>query len=158
MKSTKSRKPGSTPRSKPAAPAADAGTPERTVQRSDYPGFEKRLRARWLALCAEIRQTLNRTDQEQYADIAGQVRDAEDEALADLIVDINHAEVARDVEELRDIEAALERIATGSYGACLSCGIGIPRERLEAYPTAKRCLPCQQQHERTRMQPPKPTL
>ena len=45
--------------------------------------------------------------------------------------------------ELGDIEAALERIQAGTYGTCTDCGITIPAARLNAYPTAKRCIDCQ---------------
>jgi RNA polymerase-binding transcription factor DksA len=33
---------------------------------------------------------------------------------------------------------------------CVDCGASVGYERLEAYPTAKRCLACQQAHEKTR--------
>jgi len=66
--------------------------------------------------------------------------------------------VARDVEEIRDIDAALQRLAAGTYGVCARCEKSIHRPRLEAYPTAKRCLPCQQLHERSRLQTQAPTL
>jgi RNA polymerase-binding transcription factor DksA len=108
------------------------------------------LRARWLALRAEIRDTLLRTDEEQYARIAGEVHDAAEDALADLLVDVNLAEITRDVQEVRDIEAALRRIATRIYGVCAQCREPIDRKRLEVYPTAKRCLSCQQAHDRAR--------
>jgi DnaK suppressor protein len=101
------------------------------------------------ALRAEIRDTLQRTGDERYSQLAGQVHDAGEESLADLLVDVNQAEIARDVREIRDIDAAQRRIANGSYGICLDCDESIVRERLEAYPTAKRCLKCQQKHERT---------
>lgn len=45
--------------------------------------------------------------------------------------------------ELSDIDAALERIETGTYGICTDCGVSIPDARLNAYPTAKRCIDCQ---------------
>ena len=34
-------------------------------------------------------------------------------------------------------------------GICIDCGDAVAYERLAAYPTAKRCLGCQQQRERT---------
>lgn len=122
------------------------------LQPADGAHFGNRLRERWLALREEIRNTLLRADDERYADIAGDVHDLEDESLADLLTDVSHAEVARDVAEVRDIEIALQRIAAGTYGVCVRCGKPIDRERLEAHPTAKRCLPCQQYHERSRPQ------
>jgi DnaK suppressor protein len=45
--------------------------------------------------------------------------------------------------ELGDIDAALERIQAGTYGQCTDCGVTIAPTRLNAYPTAKRCLDCQ---------------
>ena len=155
---SKPPKPRSTLRLKRPTRAAAQELPLQIVTRAAYSHFEKRLRDRWLELRAEIRDRLLRADAEAFADIAGQVHDAEDESLADLLVDINNAEVTRDVEEVRDIEAALQRIADGTYGTCLECRTPIARARLEAYPTAKRCLPCQQRHERTRAQPPRPKL
>ncbi len=45
--------------------------------------------------------------------------------------------------ELGDIDAALERIQAGTYGTCTDCGAVIAPARLNAYPTAKRCIDCQ---------------
>lgn len=43
---------------------------------------------------------------------------------------------------LKNINAALEKIERGEYGACEKCGGKIPLERLEIYPEAKYCLKC----------------
>lgn len=114
----------------------------------DMPLFEIRLRARLRALRARIRSTLLRCDAEAYGQLAGQVHDAQEEALADLLVDVNLAELTREVQEVRDVDAALRRILVGAYGLCVDCGERIDRRRLEAYPTAKRCLGCQRVHDR----------
>ncbi|MDO9188717.1 MAG: TraR/DksA C4-type zinc finger protein, partial [Sulfurimicrobium sp.] len=37
----------------------------------------------------------------------------------------------------------------GEYGVCGDCGEAIRFERLQAYPTAVRCVNCQQQYEKT---------
>lgn len=111
---------------------------------------EQRLRARGRQLRQEIHDTLLRSDAEQFARIAGEVRDSGEDSVADLLVDVNLAEVDRDVAELRDVEAALARISVGTYGTCTVCGEPIAPERLEAYPTAKRCLPCQRRHDQAR--------
>ncbi|MDQ3646217.1 MAG: TraR/DksA family transcriptional regulator [Actinomycetota bacterium] len=42
------------------------------------------------------------------------------------------------------VEAALIRIAEGSYGKCERCGGEIPIERLDALPTASLCVTCKQ--------------
>lgn len=43
---------------------------------------------------------------------------------------------------LRRIDAALQRLATGSYGTCERCGLPIPPGRLAARPTATMCTAC----------------
>jgi DnaK suppressor protein len=45
---------------------------------------------------------------------------------------------------LRLIEAALRRIADGSFGVCVTCGEEIKKRRLEALPWTQFCLPCQE--------------
>lgn len=46
---------------------------------------------------------------------------------------------------LRQTEAALARIADGTYGKCAECGADIAPGRLEARPEAELCVSCQQQ-------------
>jgi RNA polymerase-binding protein DksA len=50
---------------------------------------------------------------------------------------------------LTEVDAALERIAAGTYGACTSCGRPIAPERLEALPWAAHCIDCQRELGRT---------
>jgi RNA polymerase-binding transcription factor DksA len=45
-------------------------------------------------------------------------------------------------ESLDDVDAALGRLADGTYGHCERCGKSISEARLEAMPTARRCLDC----------------
>jgi DnaK suppressor protein len=45
---------------------------------------------------------------------------------------------------LAEIDAALDRIAAGTYGLCVHCGAAIPDERLEFRPFASGCVSCQQ--------------
>jgi DnaK suppressor protein len=100
----------------------------------------------------EIRQTLLKSDQEQYTMIADQVRDLEDDSFATLMVDVNLAEIDRDLEELRLIDRAMARLCDGSYGHCESCGSPIELARLRAAPFASRCFECQSAFERTHFQ------
>jgi DnaK suppressor protein len=50
------------------------------------------------------------------------------------------AQAAR--EHLADIDAALARLADGSYGTCRACGQPIGAERLAARPAARTCIGC----------------
>jgi DnaK suppressor protein len=108
-----------------------------------------RLRERASQLRAEIRSTLERSADETHVKIAEQVRDNEDDSFSNLIVDLNLAEIDRDANELRRIDTALARINEGSYGQCESCGQDIPQARLQAEPTALRCVQCQELFEKT---------
>ncbi|MGO9095124.1 MAG: TraR/DksA family transcriptional regulator [Bryobacteraceae bacterium] len=47
-------------------------------------------------------------------------------------------------ELLREVEAALHRLAEGDYGICQGCGAPILEERLEAVPWASHCVRCQE--------------
>jgi len=49
---------------------------------------------------------------------------------------------SRENKFLRYIEEALERIEKGTYGVCMSCNQEIPKERLEAVPHTRLCVPC----------------
>ncbi len=110
------------------------------------------MRARQVQLREEIRQALVKADSEHYQQIADSVRDLEDESFADLIVDVGLAEIDRDLDELRAIDAALMRVADGSYGDCAVCDKPIDPKRLEITPQALRCIDCQTIFERTHFQ------
>jgi len=45
-------------------------------------------------------------------------------------------------ETLDDVEHALEKLGTGTYGVCESCGEHIDPARLEAKPAARMCMDC----------------
>lgn len=59
------------------------------------------------------------------------------------------ADDARDLAELRAIEAARDRMDQGTYGICTDCGAAIAFERLHAEPEAARCIECQRRYEKT---------
>ncbi|GMA59192.1 hypothetical protein GCM10025858_36950 [Alicyclobacillus sacchari] len=54
----------------------------------------------------------------------------------------------REEAYLEDIDEALKRIDAGTYGVCAECGREITSERLEAMPTARYCIDCQEDAER----------
>jgi RNA polymerase-binding protein DksA len=127
-------------------------TPE---QRAELNSIIVDRRAR---LVADIRREVNQSREETFGAVAGPVTDTGDEAVADLLSDLDTAEVTRDLAELRELEAARARLAAGSYGACESCGREIAYARLRAHPAATRCIECQTVYERTHAHPPEPKL
>ena len=48
-----------------------------------------------------------------------------------------------DGDELREVEAALVRVKTGTYGLCTECGAPLPLAQLGALPQARRCMQCE---------------
>ena len=111
--------------------------------------FKTMLRERSDQLRGEIRSTLERSSNETHVRVAEQARDMEDDSFSNLIVDLNFSEIERDADELRRIEGALRRANDGSYGLCADCDAVIPTPRLEAEPTALRCVRCQERYEKT---------
>lgn len=111
--------------------------------------LHRTLKQRDAELRAEIREELLRSDDEHYIDLAGRVHDAEDESVADLLINVNLSIIDAHLGELREVEQALQRIESGEYGICVDCGQAIMHERLAAAPTTRRCVECQARHERT---------
>lgn len=120
--------------------------------------LEAMMKARHAELSAEIRTEVARARDESFGEVAGSVTDLADEAAADVLSDIDNAEVTRDLREMREIQAAQERMAEGSYGTCADCGADIDFARLHANPTANRCIACQRVHEKTYAHPGEPKL
>jgi len=101
------------------------------------------------ALLAELREDVERVRRDRHDELAGSATDAGDESVATLIADLDHADMGRDLNELRELEAARNRLADGRYGTCDDCGGEIGYERLKANPAAVRCIACQTRHEKT---------
>lgn len=118
----------------------------------------RRMEERKAALLDEIRRGLARSGDERYAAQVAEAGDAGDASVAELLRHVTEAEVRRDVLEVRDIVAAEGRMAAGRYGMCVDCGVSIDHARLSAYPTAKRCLRCQEAREKTGRYGPRPRL
>jgi DnaK suppressor protein len=64
--------------------------------------------------------------------------------MSDLVASLN----GRERRELDEIQEAMTRLETGSFGACEICGASISLPRLRAIPWARHCLACQFQQER----------
>ena len=49
---------------------------------------------------------------------------------------------------LEEIDGALARIEAGTYGTCVTCGLEIAEERLQARPYTAQCIDCRRKEER----------
>jgi DnaK suppressor protein len=112
--------------------------------------FERRLSQRQDALRGYLRAALIEAMRDQTSPFDHGVHDAGEDSFAELTLGVDLAARAREIQELRDIDAALKRIAEDRFGYCVDCGSEIALTRLKIFPTAKRCFVCQQQHERKR--------
>lgn len=107
------------------------------------------LNEQYRDLLREVRAELeNAGDQHRIDLLNREPGDSGDESWANALADFNQGILNRHIAGLRDIEAALQRIKDGAYGVCIDCGGDIALNRLHAYPTAKRCLACQEKRER----------
>lgn len=120
-----------------------------TLTADETAQLKKILEQRHQQLLEEIRDELARSGEQHYIDLAGRVTDPGDESVADMLADMDAAIVDRQVNEVREIETTIKRLAAGDYGSCVDCGADIPFERLRVYPTAMRCISCQAVHEKT---------
>jgi RNA polymerase-binding protein DksA len=117
-----------------------------------------RLAARRQTLRAEVQRELANSDDPRIAGFKNELAATEDWVLADILTDLDVATVSRDIAELTEVEAALARIADGSYGTCSDCGEAIGWPRLNAQPTAERCIACQEKLEARTGRPGHPSL
>ena len=106
------------------------------VARRNALGGERTIDLRWFRIELEQQRSF-RLD--QLRDLSYEAAAASDEALSEVTSELMTG--ARTV--LAEIDAALFRLAIGSFGICQRCGRAIPVDRLEVLPMASLCLPCQ---------------
>jgi RNA polymerase-binding transcription factor DksA len=97
-----------------------------------------------------------RMGREQGAIEDAEVQDRAEVSEADAQGEIEFALLQMHGDTLQQIEDALDRLDTGTYGTCVDCGGGILAHRLEVLPFATRCLNCEEAHEAQRNQLPPP--
>jgi RNA polymerase-binding protein DksA len=119
----------------------------------------RQLKDEYQTLLREVRDELENAGEQHRIDLLNsEPGDVGDESVATALADFNVARVDRQVQGIRDIEAAFHRIKEETYGVCIECGNEIGFARLKAYPTAKRCIICQGKHEHEYAQEGHPTL
>ncbi len=104
---------------------------------------------RWAREFREIRSLFSSEDEErQQVTLGASVGEASDDALLARLATVDDPLIRQNLQDVRDIMGARQRIAAGTYGECIDCGADIAYERLLAYPTAKRCIGCQREREK----------
>jgi DnaK suppressor protein len=95
-------------------------------------------------------QSRLRSLRETLPALVDEVKDEEEQSVADFVQDVELALVQMKSETLARIDEAVRRLEDGTYGRCLDCGAEIPEARLRALPFAACCLPCQESEETRR--------
>lgn len=94
----------------------------------------------WLeAALAELKQRQERLERDLAEPLDPDSSERAVELEDDAALEAQAALVAREIDS---IDRALERIAGGTYGECVSCGGRITPARLEARPEAALCIGC----------------
>lgn len=120
--------------------------------------IKHRLVAEREALIDATQLELIRWGEHPVGELAGEVPDVGDQSVATAVVDLDHAVVQRHVVAIRNIDEALARMRRHQYGICVDCGDEIAYARLAAFPTALRCIGCQERHEHIYAHEATPTL
>jgi len=120
--------------------------------------MEAHLRQRYDEVWMDIRRELDKHAEQRYSDLIQGAGDPEDAATADVLLELNLAEIQRDAQELMSLQDALGRLKRGEYGFCQRCGDAVAPGRLEALPHATLCVDCQSVIERARGPDPTPSL
>ena len=100
-----------------------------------YEDIEAALRTRLAELQQRLARIKSDASKEYPSDSAEQAQERENDEVVDAI---GHETALA----IREVTAALERIAEGTYGLCESCGEEIGKERLKVLPQATRCVNC----------------
>jgi DnaK suppressor protein len=130
-----------------------------TLSPSQLDQLVKKLKQDYQALLREVREELENSGNQHRIDLLNnEPGDSGDESLANALADFNLTILDRHTDGMRDIEAALQRVKSGEYGVCIDCGEDVTFPRLMAYPTAKRCIVCQEQREKQYAQEGRPKM
>ena len=134
-------------------PESPAMTP--ALAPAELARLKRELEARRAALRVEVKTQLDGSDDDRVVGLRNRIKESGDEwGVADGLAELDIAEVRHALAELDAVDAALARMRAGTYGECRDCGEPIAVARLSAYPTAMRCVACQQRHERKIGGPP----
>jgi DnaK suppressor protein len=103
----------------------------------DQQAIEQQLRAKLADLQRRLELVSTDMTQAHSADFEEQAQERENDEVIDVIGTETEKSIAQ-------IEAALEKLAHGSYGICSQCGATVDAKRLESIPEATSCVHCAQ--------------
>ena len=93
----------------------------------------------------ELEEVLPLVYKEKVSD--DQVQDSADQALTSSLEGVKISLHDNELDEYQMVLQALDMIKRGTYGVCTECENPISERRLLLFPTATRCLVCQEAFE-----------
>lgn len=93
-------------------------------------------------------ETIKKSQKDASGDISGYSFHMADVATDTYDREFSLSMVSNDRRALYELSHALKRIEDGTYGICEDCKEHIAKTRLEALPSARVCLSCQEQREK----------
>lgn len=108
------------------------------------------LESRRAELRREVKRQLDGSEDDRVVGLRRRLEENDDWGVADGVAEVDIAEVRHALAELEEVDAALERSRGDMYGVCVDCEEPIAPARLLAYPTAMRCISCQETFETRR--------
>lgn len=118
-------------------------TNPRKLTHKELDDYDKRLKL----LLGMLTGDIDKLEQEALGDRAASVDASAEGGTDSYFQEFSLELLERDESTVREVLAALERIKTGSYGLCETCGNAILKERLKLVPHARNCIECQRKEE-----------
>ncbi len=88
----------------------------------------------------------SKTEEENLNEATNEPMDREDWATYTISEETISLLTSKELELLRSIDRALERLEQGTYGICEICNAEIEEERLEILPWTNLCAKCSQKY------------
>ena len=92
--------------------------------------------------------SMSSTSKDQSGDLSSYSYHMADQGTDTMEREMAFSLASREGRYLHHLNEALERIESGTYGICRSCGKEISKTRLEAVPNATQCIGCKTTEEK----------
>ncbi len=121
------------------------------MRKDELTRFKKLLETKRKVLLGDMdnlsKEALHRNRQEASGDVSSMPTHMADLGTDNFEQEFTLNLIQSEQVTLRDIDEALERIESGQYGLCETCGKPIATTRLKALPHARLCLDCKRREE-----------
>ncbi len=122
------------------------------MSKKDLDYFETLLKEKRAKLVEELgfieQSNLYQNQKDQGSEISGYANHPAEAASDYTSLETNFDLAEREGKYLVYLEDALERVRKGTFGICKVCEELIPRSRLEAVPTATKCVNCKEESKK----------